>query len=87
MAKKAAEVLREKYGASRVILFGSLSYDSWFTPRSDIDLCVEGVSVKSFFRAESEIEEIASGYRLDLLDIRECSPELLKHVEMEGIEL
>ena len=87
VAHKAAALLKERFGAKRVVLFGSLSQDSRLTPRSDIDLCAEGIPVERFFRAEAEIEAIASGFKVDLIDFRECSPELLKRVEGEGIEL
>ncbi len=87
IAREAASILKEQFAAHRVVLFGSLAQDAWFTPRSDIDLCVDGIPVELFFRAEAEIEAIASGFKLDLLDFRECSPELLKRVERDGIEL
>jgi predicted nucleotidyltransferase len=87
VARKVAVILKKRFGAKRVVLFGSLSQDAWFTPRSDIDLCAEGIPVERFFRAEAEIEAMASGFKVDLIDFRECSPELLKRVEGEGIEL
>ena len=87
VARKAAVLLKERFGANRVVLFGTLSQDGWFTPRSDIDLCADGIPFERFFRAEAEIEAIASGFKVDLLDFRECSPELLKRIEREGIEL
>jgi len=83
----AAAILKSKYGATRVVLFGSLAHRLWFTPRSDIDLYVEGVPVGAFFKAEAEVEEIARGFKLDLIDARECSPELIGQIEEEGIEL
>ena len=87
VARKAAAILKKRFGAKRVLLFGSLAQDAWFTSRSDIDLCADGIHVEHFFRAEAEIEAIASGFKVGLLDFRECSPELLKRVEKEGIEL
>ena len=86
-ARKAAVVLKKKFGAKRVVLFGSLSQDAWCTPRSDIDICADGIPFEQFFRAEAEIEAIASEFKIDLLDFKECSPELLKRIEKEGIEL
>jgi predicted nucleotidyltransferase len=87
IARAAAAILKSKYGATRVVLFGSLAHGLWFTPRSDLDLYVEGVSVGSFFKAEAEVEAIAHGFKLDLIDARECSPELSSQIEEEGIEL
>jgi len=87
IARMAAVVLKERFGAKRVVLFGSLAQDAWLTPWSDIDLCADGIPFESFFRAEAEIESIASGFKVDFLDFRECSPDLLKRIEKEGIEL
>ena len=87
IAHKAATLLKERFGATRVFVFGSLAHRAWFTPRSDIDLCVDGIPVEEFFHAEAEVEALASGFKVDLVDSRECSPELQKQVEEEGVEL
>ena len=74
-------------GSNPVLVFGSLAHRAWFTPRSDIDLCVDGIPVDKFFHAEAEVEALASVFKVDLVDSRECFPELLKQVEEEGVEL
>ncbi|MFZ5911653.1 MAG: nucleotidyltransferase family protein [Chloroflexota bacterium] len=43
VARKAAKLLKEKFGAKKVILFGSLARRGGFTRFSDIDLAVRGV--------------------------------------------
>jgi len=87
VARKAATILKERFGATRVLVFGSLAHGAWFTPRSDIDLLVDGIPVEKFFHAEADVEAVATGYKVDLVDSRECSPELLEQVEEEGVEL
>jgi predicted nucleotidyltransferase len=87
ISRQIAGLLKKKYGATRVILFGSLAHNAWFTPRSDIDICAEGIPVGRFFRADSEIQEISEGFKIDLVDPQECSPELLGEIEEEGIDL
>jgi predicted nucleotidyltransferase len=87
LSREAAHVLRKKYGATRVVLFGSLARRSLFAPASDIDLYTEGVPGSRFFEAEAEIEEIAKGFRVDLVEKKECTPQLLKEIEDEGIDL
>ncbi len=37
---KAATLLKTKFGARRVVLFGSLAHKAWFVPNSDVDLAV-----------------------------------------------
>lgn len=87
VARKAATILKERFGATRVLVFGSLAHGAWFTPRSDIDLLADGIPVEKFFHAEADVEAVATGYKVDLVDSRECSPELLEQVEEEGVEL
>lgn len=87
VARKASTILKERFGATRVLVFGSLAHGAWFTPRSDIDLWVDGIPVEKFFHAEADVEAVATGYKVDLVDSRECSPELLEQVEEEGVEL
>ena len=87
ISRQIVSLLKKKYGATRVVLFGSLAHNAWFTPRSDIDICAEGIPVDRFFRAESEIEAISEDFKVDLVDPQECTPELLKRIEQEGIEL
>lgn len=87
VARKAATILKERFGATRVLVFGSLAHGAWFTPRSDIDLLADGIPAEKFFHAEADVEAVATGYKVDLVDSRECSPELLEQVEEEGVEL
>jgi len=87
ISRRIAGLLKEKYGASRVILFGSLAHKAWFTPRSDIDICAEGIPFDRFFQAESEIQEMSEGFKVDLVDPQECSQELQREIKEEGIDL
>ena len=87
ISREAARILKTKYGASRVVLFGSLARSSMFATTSDIDLYAEGVPGRLFFEAEAEIEEIAKDFRVHLVETKECPPQLLREIEDEGIEL
>ena len=87
ISREAARILKKKYGATRVVLFGSLARSSMFATTSDIDLYAEGVPGIRFFEAEAEIEEIAKGFRVDLVETKECPPHLLREIEDEGIDL
>jgi predicted nucleotidyltransferase len=87
IAQNVADFLKENFGATRVILFGSLAHGAWFTPRSDIDLYAEGIEVDVFLKSDAAIQEIGEGFKVDLVEPRECSPELLKRIVQEGIEL
>jgi predicted nucleotidyltransferase len=87
VSREAARILKKKYGATRVVLFGSLARNSLFAPTSDIDLYAEGIPGGLFFEAEAEIEEIAKGFKVDLVETKECPSQLLREIEDEGIDL
>ena len=51
---QAVEILK-KYGAKRVIVFGSLCRSGQFHHDSDIDLAVEGIPPQHFIRAGADL--------------------------------
>jgi uncharacterized protein len=82
-ARRAASILAEHYGVTRVILFGSLAWPRPFRPDSDIDLAVEGLAPEHFFRADAELaREIP--FPIDLKLLSDCPPGLRKRIEHEG---
>ena len=84
-ARRAAQILVERYGVTRVILFASLVWRR-FGPTSDIDLAVEGLDPRRFFRADAEIaREIPRP--IDLKDLADCPPLLRARIEEEGVVL
>jgi predicted nucleotidyltransferase len=89
IARRAARLLREQYGAARVVVFGSLVHRDWFTPWSDIDIAVSGVPAGKFYRAIGAAYDIGAeaGFKVDVIDPAECSPEMLQSVLTEGMEL
>ena len=56
--RKAADVLKTRFGARSVILFGSLAHKAWFTSKSDVDLAVEGLDADDYWEAWRVIEEL-----------------------------
>ena len=57
VAKKCANFLKEKYGATKVVLFGSLLNHEKMTPHSDIDLAVWGLPERAGVGDEGGGEE------------------------------
>ncbi|RAK08583.1 putative nucleotidyltransferase [Halanaerobium saccharolyticum] len=86
-AKKAAKVLKEKYKAERVILFGSVLDEDRFYLRSDVDLAVFGLKDELFYKAYAEVMNIISGFEVDLLDYKECRDSFKKEIKEQGVEL
>ena len=85
-ARLAARLLKEKYGAQRVFLFGSLAHRAWFGPESDVDIVVMGIG-KEFWRAWAEVEPMFPGRSVDLIDWESASESLKQAVKRKGIEL
>ncbi len=87
IAKKAAILLRQEFGASRVVLFGSAVRDRSFTNWSDIDLAVWGIASDRFFTAVATVTSLDADFQIDLVDVESCSSTLRKVIERDGMEL
>jgi predicted nucleotidyltransferase len=87
VAHAAARLLREQFGATRVVAFGSLAHRLWFTPWSDIDLAAWGIPPESFFRAVASVTDLAQGFELNLVDPERCQPHLRQAIERGGVDV
>ena len=86
-AEACIRLLKERFGARRVILFGSITGQGPWHGRSDIDLAVEGVAPEEFFPAYSACRDLLPrGLELDLVPLEDAYPEMrariLGEVEM-----
>lgn len=88
VARAAAELLKSRFGARRVRVFGSLP-TPWFHKRSDIDLAVEGIPPERRGEAEAAIADLAPEFHVDLVLVEEIhdAPRLLRRIEEEGVDL
>ena len=86
-ARRAADLLRARYGATQVIAFGSLAHRSSFTPWSDIDLAASGILDSEFFRAVAAVTGLSAEFEIDLVDMKTCRDALRQRIEAEGIEI
>ena len=84
VARKAAWILKESFGVTRVLLFGSLVTQSWFHIRSDVDLAVEGLKPKDFWRADCRLESISDGFEIDLVDLSTAPSGLKQTIPRDG---
>lgn len=85
-AREAAKVLRERFGATRVTLFGSLAHQAWFSPESDVDIMVEGIGA-DYWKAWGVVEEIIGKRQVDLVDWDMASESLRRAVRKKGLVL
>jgi predicted nucleotidyltransferase len=86
-AKEAAKILKDKYKAEKVVLFGSVLDQDRFYLRSDVDLAVFGLKDELFYKAYAEVMNILSGFEVDLLDYKECRESFKKEIKERGVEL
>lgn len=87
IARNAAHLLREQFQVTQVIVFGSLVHRETFTIYSDIDLALRGIAPRQFYRAVAAVTALSRDFEIDIVDVEDCSPNLLGHIEREGIEL
>jgi predicted nucleotidyltransferase len=85
-AREIAHFLKTKYGASRVVLFGSLA-DGFYRERSDIDIYFEGVPSDRIFAAVGHCLEVFRGTKIDLQPSSFCEESFRERVLKEGITL
>lgn len=83
VAQAAAQLLRDRFGASRVVLFGSvLTAD--FHEASDIDLAVWGIAPADYFAAVGWLQGL-SEFAIDLVEAP--APDYLKPAIEAGVTL
>ena len=87
VANSAANVLKTDFGAEKIILYGSLAHGAWFREHSDIDLAVAGLPAKLFWRAWVTIDRLSSDIEINIIDLVDAKPSLVREIELTGIEL
>jgi len=86
-AHRAAHLLREEFGATRVIAFGSLAHDAWFGSHSDIDLAAEGIPAEAFWRAWCALDRLDPAMDFDLIAVESASDSLRDEILHQGVAL
>jgi uncharacterized protein len=83
-----AILLKQTFGASRVIVFGSLTDRSCYTHWSDIDLAAWDISPEHFYTAVFALNKLSPDFKVDLVDPQRCQVESLKQsIQLEGIDV
>lgn len=86
-ARLAAHVLRQRFGATQIVVFGSLTRRDWFTPWSDIDLAAWDIPPDAFYRAVAAVTGLDPEFKVDLVVPEDCQPTLRRVIEQEGVAL
>lgn len=87
LARRAARLLEEEFGVSRVVAFGSLIREGHFTHWSDVDIAAWGIRSEDTFRAIGAVLDLSAEIEINLVDVDMCRPSLLAIIEQEGVEL
>ena len=86
-ARRAAQLLQDRYGVKRVRVFGSLLHPGQFHAKSDIDLAVEGLAVRDYWDALADVLFLDDKITIEMVDPDTCLPAVWANVEREGVDL
>jgi uncharacterized protein len=87
LARQAAKVLYEEFGAARVLLFGSAVQRPSFTLWSDVDLAAWGIPPERFYAAVAAVTGLSADIKVDLVDPEDCRPVLRANITHGCVEL
>ena len=76
IAQTAAHILRQEFGASQVVVFGSVLDETRFHATSDLDLAVWGLPPASYIKALARLMTL-SDCSIDLVEAETASPPAL----------
>ncbi|NER84212.1 MAG: nucleotidyltransferase domain-containing protein [Leptolyngbya sp. SIO1D8] len=85
LAKVAARILRETFGVSRVVLFGSILDAAAFHENSDLDIAVWDLPPADYIEAVARLLEL-SEFSIDLVPAELASPHVQAAIE-QGMPL
>ncbi len=86
-ARKAAHILKGRFGVERVRVFGSLVHEEMLHSGSDIDLAVEGLKPIDYWESLASVMFLDDQLSIEVVDRATCRPEIWSVVEQEGIDL
>mgnify|MGYP000745874595 CR=1 FL=1 len=85
-ARRIAACLRGEFGATRVLVFGSLARQGRFDQWSDIDIAVSGIAARDFYAAVARALGL-SEFQLDVVDLEDCAASLREIISREGVAI
>ena len=86
-AQEVAILLYKEFGATQVLVFGSLTEPIWFTSRSDIDIAVSGLSNDLYDKAYSKVMNFDSEFKIDLINLDRSKGLFRERVKYQAIPI
>lgn len=87
LAAESAALLRARFGATRVLLFGSLAHGHWFGWTSDVDLAAWGLGPEEHLLASAALADLGGDVPIVVLRA-EAGPDWLQEaLRTDGVEL
>jgi predicted nucleotidyltransferase len=84
IAHECERVLQEQFGATQVIVFGSLIGQSPWHLDSDLDIAVAGLTDELWLKAYGCLETLAPSWlKIDLVRLERATPEVRVHILQE----
>lgn len=83
VAQQAAQLLKQ-WGATRVVLFGSILTE-YFHETSDLDIAVQDLPEHIYFRSVAKLQDISS-FTVDLVEIQNAALDIQEGIA-HGLEL
>ncbi|QCS50613.1 nucleotidyltransferase domain-containing protein [Picosynechococcus sp. PCC 11901] len=80
LAKQAAIILKEKFNASKVALFGSILDLETFTQWSDIDIAAWGLEPSETLLAMDTVQSLSDEIEINLVDINTVKSEVYQNI-------
>ena len=84
---QVAKHLKQQFKVANVILFGSLTDRTQFSPNSDVDLAVVGLRPKDYFEAWRVAEELLQDCVVDLVEMELVTDSLRQAILKYGVEI
>ena len=86
-ASVAADLLRRDFGATRILVYGSVARGGDFTEHSDVDLLAWGIPAEREFSAVAACLGVSGEIRVNLAVAESSTTSLLAAAQREGDEL
>lgn len=84
LAHQAAHLLKTQFGATQIILFGSMTHLQRIHPSSDIDLAASGIPDRDYLRALGALQDLSGEFSFDLIQLERATPRLKEKIKQEG---